>query len=205
MKVLPRRRPKNGEHAALRSPDFPQDFRSFYDLWFEDVGRWIRALGGAEADHDDIAQEVFLVVRRRLHAFDGVNPAGWLYRIVCRQVRDFRRRAWVKHIFTGRRMTDLDVLPHGSGGPAAVVEQKENQQILFAILDKIREERRITFMLFELDGLSGEEIARIQSVPINTVWTRLFHARKDFLALATKFREAQLRASAKESKRGGAR
>ena len=62
-----------------------------------------------------------------------------------------------------------------------------------AILGKIREERRTTFVLFEIEGLSGEEIARIQSVPLNTVWTRLYHARRDFAALATRFREAQRR------------
>ena len=41
-------------------------FRAIYDAWFEDVSRWIRALGGLDADRDDIVQEVFLVVRRRL-------------------------------------------------------------------------------------------------------------------------------------------
>jgi RNA polymerase sigma-70 factor, ECF subfamily len=191
MKVLARARPLSGAHEALRSPALAQDFRAFYDLWFEEVGRWIRALGGAEADRDDIVQEVFLVVRRRLGAFDGVNPAGWLYRITRRQVRDFRRRTWVKHIFTRRRVEDPDGLECAGGGPAAGLERRENQRILQTILGKIREERRLTFVLFELEGLAGDEIARIQSVPLNTVWTRLYHARKDFLALAAKYRRAQ--------------
>ncbi len=164
-----------------------------YDEWFEEVGRWIRALGGAEADRDDIVQEVFLVVRRRLAAFDGANPAGWLYRITRRQVRDFRRRSWVKHIFTRRRVEDPDVLQCGRGGPSAALERREDRRILLTILGKIREERRTTFVLFEIEGLSGEEIARIQSVPLNTVWTRLYHARKDFAVLAARFREAQRR------------
>src|SRR3954464_4387177 len=86
-----------GGAVAVSSPGAPRDFRGFYDLWFEEVATWIRALGGPEADRDDIVQEVFLVVRRRLEDFDGVNPAGWLYRITQRQVRDFRRRTWVKH------------------------------------------------------------------------------------------------------------
>jgi RNA polymerase sigma-70 factor (ECF subfamily) len=193
MKLLARDRPRRNGHAALRSPGFPQDFRAFYDLWFEDVARWIRALGGAEADRDDIVQEVFLVVRRRMVDFDGINPAGWLYRITRRQVRDFRRRAWVKHIFTRRRFEDPDALVSDAGGPAADLERKEEQRILATILGKLREERRTAFVLFELEGLSGDEIARIQSVPLNTVWTRLYHARKEFLALATKFRSAHLR------------
>ncbi len=193
MKVLARARLQSGAHEALRSPAVPSAFRAFYDAWFEEVARWIRALGGAEADRDDIVQEVFLVVRRRLDAFDGTNPAGWLYRITRRQVRDFRRRSWVKHIFTKRRVEDPDVLQSGAGGPSAALERREDQRILLAILGKIREERRTTFVLFEIEGLSGEEIARIQSVPLNTVWTRLYHARKDFAALATRFREAQRR------------
>ena len=199
MKILARARPLTGAHEALHSPGVrppdqgTPDFRAFYDAWFEEVARWIRALGGAEADRDDIVQEVFLVVRRRLGAFDGANPAGWLYRITRRQVRDFRRRSWVKHIFTKRRVEDPDALQSSAGGPVAALERQEDQRILLAILGKIREERRTTFVLFEIEGLSGDEIARIQSVPLNTVWTRLYHARRDFAALAARFREAQRR------------
>lgn len=171
--------------------DLPNNFRIIYDRWFEDVARWIRALGGLEADRDDIIQEVFLVVRRRLGSFDGANPAGWLYRITRRQVRDFRRRTWVKHIFNKRRSDEPDVLPHTGSGPAAALEHKEKQRVLHTLLQKMNEDRRSAFILFEIEGLSGEEIARIQSVPLNTVWTRLHHARKEFFALAAKYQKAQ--------------
>jgi RNA polymerase sigma-70 factor (ECF subfamily) len=182
----------SGSDTTVRSsPATPRDFRSFYDLWFEEVAAWIRALGGPEADRDDIVQEVFLVVRRRLADFDGINPAGWLYRITQRQVRDFRRRTWVKHIFTRRRVEGLDALPHVGATPAVTLERKEDQRVLQTILGKIREERRLTFVLFEIEGLSGEEIARIQDVPLNTVWTRLYKARKDFVALAARYRRTQ--------------
>jgi len=154
------------------------------------------ALGGVEADRDDIVQEVFLVVRRRLSDFDGNNLAGWLYRITRRQVRDFRRRSWVRHIFTKRRLDEPDDLPHAGGTPAAALERKEDRRLLHAMLSKLREERRSAFVLFEIEGLSGEEIARIQSVPVNTVWTRLYHARREFFALAEKF---QKRARAAET------
>jgi RNA polymerase sigma-70 factor (ECF subfamily) len=45
------------------------------------------------------------------------------------------------------------------------------------------EKRRTTLVLFEIEGYSGEEIARIQDIPLATVWTRLHHARKDFFKL----------------------
>jgi RNA polymerase sigma-70 factor (ECF subfamily) len=189
----------------------PAEFRGFYDDWFEDVSRWARALGGLEADREDIVQEVFLVVRRRLAAFDGVNPAGWLYRITRRQVRDFRRRSWVKHIFTRRRFDEPDALPMNKdgdgdgGGPAAALEAKEKQRILYSILDKMHEDRRGAFVLFEIDGLSGEEIARVQSVPVNTVWTRLHHARKEFFALAAKFQARERNRHGADERGGGGR
>lgn len=44
--------------------------------------------------------------------------------------------------------------------------------------------KREVFALFELEGLSGEEIAERVGCPIDTVWTRLFHARKEFEKIA---------------------
>jgi RNA polymerase sigma-70 factor, ECF subfamily len=186
---------------GLSGQDARAEFRAIYDAWFTDVSRWIRALGGLDADRDDIVQEVFLVVRRRLKAFDGNNLAGWLYRITSRQVRDFRRRAWVKHIFTRRRAQEPDVLPHAGGGPAAALEHKEEQRVLHTLLAKMAEVRRTAFVLFEIEGLSGEEIARIQSVPLNTVWTRLYHGRKEFFALAAKYQAAQVGAAKRRKDR----
>jgi len=176
--------------ARADGAGFSAEFRAIYDQWFEDVARWIRALGGPEADRDDVLQEVFLVVRRRLSAFDGANLAGWLYRITRRQVRDFQRRSWVKHIFNRHRVDEPDRLADGRGSPAAAFEHKERQRVLYALLSKMKEDRRSAFVLFEIEGLSGEEIARVQSIPLNTVWTRLHHARREFFALAAKYQRA---------------
>jgi RNA polymerase sigma-70 factor (ECF subfamily) len=201
--VSPAARATGADRRAVSPPsespphEFRADFRAIYDDWFEDVARWIRALGGLDADRDDIIQEVFLVVRRRLGAFDGTNLAGWLYRITRRQVRDFRRRAWVTHIFTKRRINEPDALPHAGGSPAAALEHKEEQRVLYGLLGKMAEARRSAFVLFEIEGLSGEEIASIQSVPVNTVWTRLHHARKEFFALAAKYQQREERARAR--------
>jgi RNA polymerase sigma-70 factor (ECF subfamily) len=204
-RALPAARPTEGrsgsgprgrdlpEPTELRG-DFRADFRAIYDDWFNEISRWIRALGGPDADRDDIVQEVFLVVRRRLGSFDGGNLAGWLYRITRRQVRDFRRRSWVKHIFSKSRLVEMDALPHGGGSPASDLEHKEKQRVLSALLRRMNADRRATFMLFEIEGLSGEEIALIQKVPVNTVWTRLHHARKEFFALVAKYQKAERRA-----------
>src|SRR5438132_13973158 len=137
------------------------EFSRFYDHWFEHVSRLVSLLGGPEADREDILQEVFLVVRRRLPSFDGQNPSGWLYRITRRQVRDFRNRTWVKHIFTRRRDEEPDALAADIGQPERELETKQRQRVLAAILAKMNPDRRVAFVLFESDGSSGEEIAEI--------------------------------------------
>src|SRR5687767_11705297 len=70
------------------SPSTVPAFEELYDQRFGDVSRWVRALGVRDADRDDVVQDVFMVVHRRLPDFDGQNVAGWLYQITRRKVRD---------------------------------------------------------------------------------------------------------------------
>ena len=185
--------PKGPEsnHASARLRDaspvevrreVPLDFAALYDAWFDHVARWLRALGAPAADIEDLAQEVFLVVRRRLGDFDGRNVAGWLYRIASRQVWQHRRRRWVQKVFSTRPALNIEDIPDSQGGADTKFETKEKRQQLERIVSRMSDKRRVVFMLFEVEGYSGEEIADTLDVPINTVWTRLHHARKDFFA-----------------------
>jgi RNA polymerase sigma-70 factor (ECF subfamily) len=158
-------------------------FREIYERWFEDVVKWLYALGVPSADTEDLAQEIFMVVRRSLARFDGGNVPGWLYRISELTVRDHRRRAWFKNLTVRRQDLDLADLPHASEGPAKAYEHAENRRLFQSLIAQMSEKRRTTFVLFEVEGYSGEEIAQIQDIPLGTVWTRLHHARKDFWKL----------------------
>src|SRR6516165_791191 len=75
-------------------------FRRIYERWFDDVVKWLYALGVPGSDTEDLAQEVFLVVRRRLSTFEAGNIAAWIYRITELTVRDHRRRAWFKNLIS---------------------------------------------------------------------------------------------------------
>ena len=159
-------------------------FEQVYSSSFNDVARWIRALGGLSADVEDLTQEVFLVVRRKLSAFDGRNLRGWLYRIAQRTVRDYRRRAWFRRVFLGGGSApDRFDASLADSDPSELYERKEAEALLHGVLLQMSEVRRSTFVLFEIEGYSGDEIAELQGIPLNTVWTRLHHARKEFLRL----------------------
>ncbi len=159
------------------------EFREVYERWFDDVVRWLYALGVPMSDTEDLAQEIFLVVRRNLSRFDGGNMAGWLYRISQLTVRDHRRRAWFKNLVVRRQEVDLSQMPHAAANPAQSYEDAETRRQLQLLVNRMSEKLRTTFVLFEIEGYSGDEIARIQDIPLGTVWTRLHKARKEFWRL----------------------
>jgi RNA polymerase sigma-70 factor (ECF subfamily) len=178
---------QTGEGSDRRPSDpqaHPLDFDQIYNLWFHEVSRWVRAFGGLDADLDDLVQEVFLVVRRKLDGFDGVNLPGWLYRIAQRTVSDYRRRAWFRRLFHLRREVIEDIVDTAPN-PEHHAERRDAARLLAQLLAKLSPARRAAFILFEIEGYSGEEIARLESIPVKTVYTRLHYARKDFLRLVS--------------------
>jgi RNA polymerase sigma-70 factor (ECF subfamily) len=177
--------------ASRHSAKF--DFRTIYEARFDEVSRWIRALGCPEADREDLVQDVFVVVHRRLRDFDGDNLAGWLYQIARRRVRDFRRLSWVKHLLFGSVPLSND-LTTCEASAAESLETKEKRAILESLLANLSESNRAALLLFEIDGYSGEQIAQIQGVGLNTVWARIHHARKKLKAWLARAEQREKRA-----------
>ena len=128
------------------------DFDRIYVEHFQHVSRWARALGGLPADLDDITQEVFLVVRRKLDSYVGPSMQAWLYGITRKTVSDYRRRAFFRRLFTGVNRS-LESSPHierTSGvDPYARLEA---QQAISVVLKKMSAVRRSAFILFEIEG-----------------------------------------------------
>jgi RNA polymerase sigma-70 factor (ECF subfamily) len=152
-------------------------FEDVYDKWFDRVSSWVRALGAPESDQDDLVQDVFLVVHRRLRDFDGGNLPGWLYQIARRRVRDFRRLLWIRHLFAHSEPLSEELSNIGPG-PADDLETKHKARLLDEFLRVLNPDQRSAFVLLEIEGYSGKEIARLQGVPVNTVWARIHTARK---------------------------
>ena len=82
---------------------------------------------------------------------------------------------------------------HGSSlapppDPSEVAESRESLRALTQLLAQISESHLTAFILFEIEGYTGEEIAQLEDIPVNTVWTRLHHARKELYALVAEAR-----------------
>jgi RNA polymerase sigma-70 factor (ECF subfamily) len=167
------------------------EFTSVYEHWFGEVSRWVRAFGGPDADVEDLTQEVFVVVQRRLDSFDGENLAGWLYRITQRTVRDHRRKAWFRNLFSRTRDIELESLPGPYDDPARLFEKKDAARVVHILAKDMNEEQRSALLLFEVAGYSGEEIAALEGVPVATVWTRVHRGRKSFSKKLDAFRKKE--------------
>jgi len=134
-------------------------------------------LGGPAAEREDLAQDVFVVVHRRLPYFDGKNIAGWLYQIARHRVRDFRRLVWVRQISPRSVPLSRAELTDRGASPAQSLETREKRRAAERLLTRLNDSERVALVLFEIEGYTGEEVAEIQRVPLNTVWTRIYNAR----------------------------
>jgi RNA polymerase sigma-70 factor (ECF subfamily) len=162
--------------------DFPatRDFERLYASYYHHVTRWVRAFGCPAADIDDVTQETFLIARRKLAELDVSNIPGWLYRTAQHVTRAQRRRAWLRRALF-RDPNDGADLEQTS--PIEALEQREARRLMQTILSQLTERRRTVFFLFEIEGYTGEEIAKLEGIAVNTVYTRLHHARRDFMTL----------------------
>jgi len=195
----PARRHSPDQHGAMTGG---LTFKEVYREQFRFVWRSLRRLGVRESDVADAAQDVFLVVHRRLDEFEGrAKVSTWLYGICYRVARDRRRLAHVRHHVDDEVAVAERVDEHAD--VAAEAERREGFELLEALLDELPIEQRAVFTLFELDAMGGEEIALALEIPLGTVYSRLRVARDQF-------RKSLLRLQARErfreeARAGGAR
>jgi len=157
------------------------DFRAFYDQYVATVWRALFRLGVARVDLPDAVQEVFLVAFRKLPAFEGRSKLStWLVGISYRVASDRRRLAHVRREFGDARavLTATDIGPR----PDEAVERGEGARVLDEILGSLRPEQREVLVMFELEEMSGKEIAAVVGAPLKTVFSRLRLAREAFAA-----------------------
>jgi RNA polymerase sigma-70 factor, ECF subfamily len=149
-------------------------FREIFDALAPYVWRTLRRLGVRDADVDDMCQEVFVVVHRRLSDFSGTSSVRtWVYGIALRVASQHRRG-------TRNRREDLTGnLPEPSLPPAQedAVHRDELLGRLARALDRLDEHRRTVFVLYELEEMTMKEVAEVLGCPLQTAYSRLHAAR----------------------------
>ena len=153
-------------------------FAEVYEAHFAALWRSARALGVPESACDDVLQEVFIIVHRKLGEFEGrAAVRTWLVRILVNVVSEQRRRF--------RRKEDHEELPEEVrdsrvSGPLEALARAEAVRVLAKILATLDDDQRTVFVLAELEQLPVPEIAAALNVSANTVYSRLRLARAEY-------------------------
>jgi RNA polymerase sigma-70 factor (ECF subfamily) len=166
--------PEKGEATGARPT-----FEALYAEQFAFAWRMLWRLGVPAPSVADAAQDVFVVVYRRLDQLQGGELArSWVYGIVVRVARDYRRA----HVRKGRESPEeLEQLVDDSPrGAQQHLEQRESVALLDRLLGTLPDEQREVLVLVELEQLTVPEIAELLGMNVNTVYTRLRAARKSF-------------------------
>jgi RNA polymerase sigma-70 factor, ECF subfamily len=154
-------------------------FGELYDQYFDFVWRSLRRLGVPPSDLQDVAQEVFLVVHRRLPHFEARSKVTtWLFSICLHAARDRRRRAHVRREVPDA--TFLEGLVDRGADASSLLERRHDLELFEAALATMDLDQRAVFTLFELEGVRGPEVAEALEIPLGTAYSRLRLAREAF-------------------------
>jgi RNA polymerase sigma-70 factor (ECF subfamily) len=157
-------------------------FDDVYRDHVQAVARWVARLAGPGADAEDLTQEVFLVVDRRLHEFRGDSAvATWLFRIAANVAANDRRKRARRPWWSPARLVADRAAPAPGETPLDRLERRERQALFYDALDRLREEHRRALVLFELEQLPVCDIARLLGRREGNVRVLLHRARAAFL------------------------
>ncbi len=146
---------------------------------FDYVWRLLRRLGLSESDADDAAQEVFLVGLQKWRQIEPGRERSFLYGCAlnkARRIRISRARAQETSVGSER-------LQESCPSADELVDHKKAAQLLDCLLDRLVDEQRDVFVLFEVEQLTLVEVASLLGIPRGTAASRLRLARERIRAL----------------------
>lgn len=165
--------------AASELSSGEQHFRQVYEDCFGYVWSILRRLGVFDRELEDAVHDVFIVFHRRIADFDHSRPARpWLAGIAARVASDFRRRA----VNRREQVTAEPDAPASAPGQEAELQAREARTLVRQALDRLDSDRRTVLVLCDLEGFTAPEVAELLELPLNTAYSRLRLARRDFEA-----------------------
>lgn len=153
------------------------DLRTLFVMHAGYVWNSLRRLGVSHADLEDVTHEVFLEVQRHLGDYDASRPMRpWLFGFAFRLASAHRRRAHRRYEVVGEPVVAVAAGPQ----PDEALMASEQRRLVLDALESVPMDRRAVFILYEIDDVDMETVARSLGVPLNTAYSRLRVARDEF-------------------------
>lgn len=156
------------------SNDRALSFDEVYEMHVDLVWRGARALGVLANDLDDVVQDVFVVVHRKLGAFEHRSSIKtWITGVLVNEVRRYRRqlpRTQVQDVLAIELPSEVD--------PHRALESAFAADLLARIVASLSDDTREVFVLSEIEGLTMPAIAESLSINLSTAYSRLRLAKQ---------------------------
>jgi RNA polymerase sigma-70 factor (ECF subfamily) len=157
-----------------------------YTAYAQTVARWAARLGGPSADAEDITQEVFVVVDRRLADFRGDSRLStWLFDITSKVAANERRRRRLRQWWFRLVPNAGERAPVTDGGALEQLEKRQRRALFHRALERLNERQRRALVLFELEEMSIDDVAEHMGLRPGNVRVLLHRARAAFLKSMT--------------------
>ncbi|MEM8885311.1 MAG: sigma-70 family RNA polymerase sigma factor [Planctomycetota bacterium] len=161
--------------ARLRTGD-PDALRAVVERYQDRIFALIYGIVRDRHEVEDVAQEVFLKVFRRIDAFDGRSRFyTWLYRVAANTAKDHVKKRSRRPSVA---LEEEERIESDTHGPSEQASRTETRRRVRAAIDGLAPRYREVLTLRELEGLSYNEIAAVLRVSIGTVESRLHRARQ---------------------------
>jgi RNA polymerase sigma-70 factor (ECF subfamily) len=140
----------------------------------------LRRLGVDAEDVEDLAHEVFLVLRRTWWQYDPTRALKpYLFGIAFRVAASHRRKHWREIPFAIVDETDR------GPSPDRTVEANQARAIVHEALNRVPLKRRAVLVMHDIDEIPVQEVAATLSIPLFTAYSRLRKARRELEAAIT--------------------
>jgi RNA polymerase sigma-70 factor (ECF subfamily) len=181
-------------------------FATLVERYQDRVVRLLSRYCRDQVECEDLAQEVFLKVFRKLHTFQGDSQFfTWLYRIAVNAATDHISRASTRRLKLVEDDAALDEHNERDDSPLAPLLSAELAGAVRAIVDALPEKFRTVLVLREYEDLSYTEIAEVLGVQMGTVESRLFRARQRVKEALERLHPELLPGDGDAAPRGGSR
>jgi RNA polymerase sigma factor (sigma-70 family) len=164
-----------------------QAYRELVERYSDMLYATAYALVQNEMDAEDLTQECFVEISTAIYRFKGESKLStWMYRIITNlalyHLRSKKRKKRFGFLFSIDDHENVNNPIHKlkiSNTPYQVLEQKEKNKILFAALEKLPENQRIAFVLFNMEQQSYKEICEIMQLSLSAVESLIFRAKQN--------------------------
>ena len=168
-------------------------FEAVYDEHVDFVWRSAIRLGVGTAAADDVVQQVFLVVHRRLGAFEGRSSLkSWIFAILLRVAREHCRSIKRKSPHLAAGSIDPDSIADDEDNPYESLSRAEALRLIDELLRSMDYDKRVVFVLAEIEQMTAAEIGEVTGLNAKAVYSRVRAARTDFERAAAAMRRRGL-------------